>query len=130
MLVAKFHNDVVGLLLASYYPERRKAIVGYYGINRELVEARRFAGNKLLPKLHKILMHATPPCEYLFLDLQGVDPATPKKEASERKARPVRFKQSAKRLVSCNIIYFVLRAEKTVVFLRHGQSIQSHPDAE
>ena len=55
MLVAKYHRDVVGFVLACYYPERRKGIVGYYGINKDVLEARRCAGERLLPKLISIL---------------------------------------------------------------------------
>lgn len=97
-LIAKCRKEVVGFLLSSFYPQRRKAIIGYYGINKDIVEARRSATAKLLPKLKRILLDGSHPCDFVFFDLQGVDPTTPKKEAGDRKARPKRFRQSAKRL--------------------------------
>lgn len=98
VLVAKYQGDVVGFLLCYFYPERRKAIICYYGIKRDVLAARRSAADKLLLRLKKILLDGRHPCDYLFFDLQGVDSTTSKKEAGERKARPVRFKQSAKHL--------------------------------
>ncbi|HWM24451.1 MAG TPA: hypothetical protein VNP98_06475 [Chthoniobacterales bacterium] len=98
VLIAKYRGDVVGFILCHFYRERRKAIVSYYGINREILQARRSAGARLLPRLIRILRDRRHPCDFLLFDLQGVDPTTPKKEAGERKARPVRFKQTARRL--------------------------------
>lgn len=98
ILAAKCRGDVVGFLLCHFYPERRKAIISYYAINEEILEARRSAAMKLLARLKRILLDGRHPCDYLFFDLQGIDPTTPKEEAGKRKARPGLFRRSAKRL--------------------------------
>lgn len=98
VLAAVYRHDVVGLLFCHFYPERRKAIISYYGVNPEVPEARRSASGKLLKKLKRILLNGDQPCDYVFFDLQGVDPSVPKGEARRRKARPVLFKQNAHRL--------------------------------
>jgi hypothetical protein len=98
VLVAKYHRQVVGFILCHFYPERRKAIISYFGIDKQVAEARRTAATRLTARLHRILRDRRHRCEYLFFDLQGVETTTAPEEAKERKARPRRFKQSASRL--------------------------------
>lgn len=107
VLVAKFRHDVVGFLFCHFYPDRRKAIISYYGINPEVSEARRSASAKLLMRLKRVLLDGQHPCDFVFFDLQGIDPSTSRAEARKRKARPVLFKQSAKRLgLSAYVLQF------------------------
>lgn len=97
-LAAKNKGFVVGILLCAFYPDRRKAIIAYYGIDKSVPAARASAAFILLKKLKRILLDGSRGCDYLFFDLQGFEPTTPKDETSERKARPIRFRQSAKML--------------------------------
>ncbi len=98
VLVAVFRRNVVGFLFCHFYPERRKAIISYYGVSSAASEARSSAASRLLARLKSILASGDHPCDYLFFDLQGVDGSTPRAEARKRRARPVLFKQSARRL--------------------------------
>jgi hypothetical protein len=98
MLVALYHHTVVGFLFAHFYPDRRKAIISYYGVSSAVPEARSSAATRLLTRLKGILLSGHKPCDYLFFDLQGVDVSTPRAEARKRKARPILFRQSARRL--------------------------------
>lgn len=97
VLAAVFQRNVVGLLFCHFYPERRKAIISYYGVSSAAPEARRSAAGRLMTRLKSILVASDHPCDYLFFDLQGVDGSMPKAEARKRKARPILFKQSARR---------------------------------
>jgi len=98
VLAALFKHNVVGFLFCHFYPERRKAIISYYGIDKKVAEAKHHAARSLLVRLKRILVTGDHPCDYLFFDLQGVDFSTPKAKARERRARPVLFKQSARSL--------------------------------
>jgi hypothetical protein len=98
VLVAVFRRNVVGFLFCHLYPERRKAIISYYGVSSAAPEARLSAASHLLARLKNILVAGDHPCDYLFFDLQGVDGSMPIAEARKRKARPILFKQSARRL--------------------------------
>lgn len=98
VLVARYHKNVVGFIFCHYYPDREKAIVSYFGIDKEIVEARRGAAKNLLIKLMHMLSSHQHKCEYLFYDLQKPNKSLSSKENSERKARPVLFRQTAKGL--------------------------------
>lgn len=96
VLVASYHNDVVGFLICHFYPQRKKAIVSYFGINKDVLEARRQAANSMLARLKKLLLNSEHTCDFVFFDMQGVDGELPLNERTERRARPVKFRQSAK----------------------------------
>ena len=98
VLAARYHGDVVGFVFCHFYPERKKAIVSYFGIDRQVVEARRSAAKKLLRKLAQILSDRQHACDFLFFDLLSPDSSASPAENAERKARPVLFKQSARAL--------------------------------
>jgi hypothetical protein len=94
-LVAVLKDEVIGFIFCHLYPERRKAIVSYFAINKENAEARLRGARRLLTKLKDILIKGDL-CDALFFDLQGFDSTTSKTERSERRARRVLFKQNAK----------------------------------
>lgn len=97
-LVAKFKNEVVGFIICHFYIERKKAIISYLGINENVPEAKRTAAPALENKLKSILLKHKDVCDFLFFDLQGLDPSLSHSEKSKRKGRPVLFRQTAKRL--------------------------------
>ncbi|MFC5458002.1 hypothetical protein [Prosthecobacter fluviatilis] len=105
VLTASHHNDVVGFLMCHFYRHRRKAIVSYFGINKEVREARRKAADLMLSYLKKVLLDAEHHCDFLFFDMQGVEGALPQNEITERRARPVKFRQSAKALGMKAVIF-------------------------
>lgn len=94
-LVAVLRDEVVGFIICHLYPTRRKAIISYFAIKKEIPVARLKASRQLLVKLRDILVSGRA-CDVLFYDLQGFDASTSKTDRSERRARPVLFKQSAK----------------------------------
>ena len=81
--------------MCHYYPQRRKAIISYYAIDKELKEARKSAALALLKKLRKLLNKGGRSCEFMFFDLQRPAATLPRPENSERKARITHFKQRA-----------------------------------
>jgi len=97
ILVARCRRQVAGFLACHFYPSRQKAIISYFGID-ESIEARHGAAHSLLKKLKRTLEKRRHACDYLFFDLQGFDELTSRKEVSERKARPLLFRRSAKKL--------------------------------
>lgn len=99
VLTAKFHGEVVGFVFCHYYPAERKAIISYLAIDRECREARMTAASSILARLLKILSDNRHPGEFLFFDLQGIDPDDPNVNSEERRLRrdrPVRFRRRAK----------------------------------
>lgn len=96
ILVAKYKGDVVGFLFCHFYPDRQKAIVSYYGIDKAVLEARRSAANALLAYLYKNLVAKGRRCEYLFFDVERPDTASTAHEKVRRKARISVLKQSAR----------------------------------
>jgi hypothetical protein len=96
ILVAKYKGDVVGFLFCHYYPERKKAIVSYYGIDKTILEARRSAANALLAYLNTNLGSKGVRCGYLFFDVERPDTASTAHEKVRRKARIIVLKQSAR----------------------------------
>lgn len=98
LLIALHRGTVVGFIRCHFYPDRRKAIVSYFGINKQVLEARRSAAKKLLLKLKKILSENRRVCDFLFFDLQKPEDTISKAENSERRARPVLFKNRANSL--------------------------------
>ena len=56
VLVAILKSEVVGFLFCHFYPERRKAIISYFAIDKRNNEARIKAADRLLLKLKKILI--------------------------------------------------------------------------
>ena len=98
ILVAKLKKEVIGFVICHFYIERRKAIISYLGINSHIKEAKRLASRKLLNKLKTILLKYEDVCDFLFFDMQGADSSLPQAEKSKRRARPILFRQIAKRL--------------------------------
>lgn len=94
ILVALFQKSVVGFSLCHYYPDRKKAIISYYGIDKESANARQHAAVCLLGYLQRELTIRG--CKYLFFDVERPSPNLPKRELAERLSRIRRFKQSAK----------------------------------
>ncbi len=95
VLVARYKKEVVGFLFCHYYPARRKAIISYYGIDEQFVEARKSAAGCLLKKLKSLLAARSRRCEYLFFDVERPDLRCEPKMNRERKCRILLFKQSA-----------------------------------
>jgi len=94
ILAAKYRNSIVGFLFCHYYPDRKKAIISYYGIDKEVTEARKGAAFTLLTKIRSILTH-THNCDFLFFDVERPFERRLKEENAKRKARIVLFKQNA-----------------------------------
>ena len=97
ILAAICKKEVVGFIFCHLYPERRKAIISYFTIDKDVPEARHKGAKVLIENLKRILVSGSR-CDILFFDLQGVVPETPISERRHREARRVRFKQSAKSL--------------------------------
>ncbi|WP_157817586.1 hypothetical protein [Candidatus Thiodictyon syntrophicum] len=93
-LAAVLRSEVVGFIFCHLYPQRRKAIISYFAIKKEIPAARLKAARQLLARLKDILVKGRL-CDVLFYDLQGFDATTPRADRSERRARRVLFKQSA-----------------------------------
>lgn len=96
LLVAKFKGAVVGFMFCHYYPERHKAIVSYYGIDKNVLEARKLAASVLLKSIEKLLVRKHKECEFLFFDVARPGKELSKEENLERKARISLFMQSAR----------------------------------
>jgi hypothetical protein len=103
ILVAKFKKEIVGFVTCHFYFEKKKAIISYLGINEKL-EARQSATRKILRKLKAVLTKNKYVCEYLFFDLQGIDPTLTQEEKTKRKAKSRLFKQKAKSFSLCAYI--------------------------
>lgn len=95
VLVAILKSEVVGFLFCHFYPERRKAIISYFAIDKRSNEARLKAADRLLLKLKKVLIKGNE-CDALFYESEGSDPVISKHERRERDARRVLFKLKAK----------------------------------
>lgn len=96
LLVAKFKGAVAGFLFCHYYHQRKKAIISYFAIDKEILEARQFAAAVLLKHLSRLLARKFKQCEYLFFDVARPEQQLTKDENDERKARINRFMQSAR----------------------------------
>lgn len=98
VLIAKHHSSVVGFMFCHFYPDRKKAIVSYYAIDRRDERARMKAAGAMAKELHSLLSHASRPCDFLFFDTQNPDAQLGKVENRERRARPALFKLTAESL--------------------------------
>lgn len=96
ILVAKYKGDVIGFLFCHYYPERKKAIISYYGIDKSVLEARRKAAHALLKSLKKHLSSKGRVCDYIFFDVDPPETALNDGEKVRRRARISVLKQSAR----------------------------------
>lgn len=96
LLVAKFKGAVVGFIFCHYYPERRKAIISYFGIDKNVLEARKFAAEVLLKHLEYLITRVHKECEYLFFDVARPGQMLSREENLERKARINLFMQCAR----------------------------------
>jgi hypothetical protein len=101
VLAATHKKEVVGFLFCHLYPKKRKALISYFGIKKEVLAARRVGPNrelgaarKLLVRLHDILLKDKN-CDFLFFDLEGFNPDSPPEIKIERRARRVLFRNSA-----------------------------------
>ncbi len=70
VLVAKHHDDVVGLLLCHFYPDRANAIISYHGINPSVPAANVSAGPRLLRLLRRILLGGGRKCDFLLFEIE------------------------------------------------------------
>lgn len=93
-LVARFRNVIVGFLFCHFYPDRRKAIISYYGIHKEFAEARKHAAILLLKKIKSILEEKHH-CEFLFFDAERPSAGISKNENTRREARIALFRHDA-----------------------------------
>ncbi len=96
LLAAKFKGAVVGFIFCHYYPERKKAIISYFGIDKNVLEARKFAAIVMLKHLERLLIRKYKECEYLFFDVARPEKQLSEAEFRERKARISLFMQSAR----------------------------------
>jgi hypothetical protein len=97
-LVAKCHGDVVGFLLCHYYRQARKAIISYYGIDRDIPQARKHAALKLLRKMESLLSKPSRPCDFVLFELERAGPSASAVESRHARSRAVLFRQSAKKV--------------------------------
>ena len=98
ILAAKVQSEVVGFIFCHYYPERQTGIVSYFGINKSSQVARKQAAPRLLKRLLRILHRAEKPCQWLLFEIHVPEPDEDKHTNSERRAKGVLFKQTAKHL--------------------------------
>ncbi|HKI02437.1 MAG TPA: hypothetical protein VKK31_10680 [Thermoanaerobaculia bacterium] len=70
VLVAKQHDDVVGILLCHFYPERAKGIISYHGVNPAVPAANASAGPLLLRLLRRILLRGGRKCDFLLFEIE------------------------------------------------------------
>lgn len=93
-LGAQHDGHIVAFVLCHYYPERQKAIVSYMAIDKASLKARQgLARRRLVIALKKRLTARR--CEYLFYDLEGVDPHTSSIQRRRREARMLHFVRAA-----------------------------------
>lgn len=93
VLIAKYHREVVGFIFCHYYPDRRKAIVSYFGIDKTSREARAFAAAALVERLKGLLSAKERHCDFLFFDVERPEAVRRKEERSRRLARIKVLKQ-------------------------------------
>jgi hypothetical protein len=98
LLVARVRRSVVGFVFCHFYPTARKAIISYLAIDSGNSEAKACGAARMLQRLRRILSDPDHLCEFLFFDLQGIESTTPQEEAKTRKARPVLFRRTARRM--------------------------------
>lgn len=94
-LVAVLKGEVVGFILSSLYPERRKAIVTYFAIDEKNDEARKSAAHPLLEKLKTLLIKSNK-CDALFYESEGVDVNDSADERRTRRGRRLLFRLRAR----------------------------------
>lgn len=96
-LIAKYHGEVVGFLLCGYYPERKMAIIPYYGVKHDSPgTVRQQATLCLRKKLWTLLRRRD--CNFLFFDLERPFSNLPAGERKERLGRIKLFKRDADQL--------------------------------
>lgn len=97
ILVATFKGVVVGFLFTHFYPQRRKAIVSYFAIDKNVKEARidGIAAKKLTAALTDTL-RKTGNCDALFYDVERITTATPVEERRRKIGRAGVFRARAK----------------------------------
>lgn len=96
ILVAKYHGEVVGFVFCHYYPDRKNAIISYYGIDKEVTLARQTAAKLLLEKTRKLLTSGNRDCRFLFFDVERPHRNLAKPERIERESRIRRLRQTAR----------------------------------
>lgn len=94
-LVAVLKGEVVGFILSSFYPDRRKAIVTYFAIDEQNDDARKSAADRLLGKLKALLVKGKK-CDTLFYESQGVDVKDSVDERRKQRGRRLLFRLKAK----------------------------------
>ena len=98
LLAGIMHKEVVGFILAHYFPEPRTAILSYFGIDKSSQGARNSGATILLQRLRRILARTNPQCEWLVFELHHADPGLDQETNNRRDARAALFKQTAKQL--------------------------------
>ena len=99
ILVATFKGTVVGFLFAHFYPARRKAIISYFAVDKNVKEARidGVAAKRLTIALTQMLRKSGT-CDALFYDVERVGPSTPAEERKRKMGRAGLFRAQAKAL--------------------------------
>lgn len=95
ILVAVLKGEVVGFLLCHFYPERRKAIISYFAIDKKNRKACIEAADRLLLELKKILLKRNK-CKVVFYESEGSEATISKHERREREARRALFRIKAR----------------------------------
>jgi len=97
--VATFKGAVVGFLFAHFYPDRRKAIVSYFAVDKNVKEARvdSVAALKLTSALIKTL-RKTGKCDAVFYDVERIGVSAPAEQKRRKMGRAGLFRARVKSL--------------------------------
>lgn len=94
-LIAKNSSGFLGFIWCCYYPDRQRAIVPYYAIDDEKLDAKtggeKRAAKRLSDELARILIRHPSPCRQLVFEVQMPSANLPPEEVTERLARIRRF---------------------------------------
>jgi hypothetical protein len=99
ILVAVFKGRVVGFVFAHFYPEKRKAIVSYFAVDKSFKEARidGIAAKRLTGALKTALIKEGT-CDALFYDVEFISPSASVKDRRRKMGRAGVFRAHAKAL--------------------------------
>ncbi|PKN30451.1 MAG: hypothetical protein CVU64_03230 [Deltaproteobacteria bacterium HGW-Deltaproteobacteria-21] len=99
ILVATFKKRVAGFIFAHFYPQKRKAIVSYFAVDRSFKKARvdGVAAKKLTAAL-KTTLTKEGTCDALFYDVERISPTASLKDRRRKMGRAGVFRAHAKAL--------------------------------